>query len=1478
MSSNKQPPLLSKCKSYQDYIKKINIWCKITSIPKKDQGGAILLTLENEAEDKVLELDENDILCDQGVANIIKQLDKIYKKNETLEKFEALDSFETYRRQSEESINDFIIEFDKRLNRTKKLGTEMSNDLLAYRMIKSANLSEQDERLVKATCKLDYAEVKDKLKSMFGDAVSSKSSSDFLGNIKTEDVFDSVHDSHTTGENSTLFTRGKYRGKSRGSSRGFSRGNRGNKSQSSRSDSARNDSSEPQSESNIDSKNPLNDDGSFTQCVICKSIYHWAPKCPHRDSSKNDATCLSNESATLMSEHVVLHAYNNTHNTNTLNNLMAETWNTAVLDCGATKTVAGRSWVDHYVMCLSDDDKKLVQVRKTNTAFRFGDGNQVISDMNVTFPAILGNRSISISTDVIEKDIPLLLSRESMKKANMKLDFSKDIANMCGEDILLTSTKSGHYTVPLTKSTKVLRAFENNTLGNFTLTVTDDTDVHKTAVKLHSQFAHPTSARLIKLLESAGEKWCKNEALKNAIKEVTDSCDTCIRFKKTPPRPVVGLPLATQVNECVGMDLKFHLGNIILHLVDHVSRLSAGCRIPSKQPEVVIKGIFKSWIQHRGSPQKFLTDNGGEFMNEQFLNMCEKMNITVLTTAAESPWSNGLVERHNAVLEEMLNKVLDETKCDYDTALAWCFHAKNSLMNVDGFSPFQIATGCNPTMPVAFSDRPTTYGESSSDIVRMNLNAQQNARKAFIELENSDKIRRALAHNTRHFNDIKYITGDSVFYKRKDSKEWKGPGKVIGQDGQQVLVKHGSTYVRVHPCRLALKNSELSMPSDSSKNASTVTNVDPVTSSSTPTNNIHSVCDDDTDDECEVLDNASMQNDILQDSSHLSNTDVSCSTQADSCQSNDSELVHSNVENLNIKSSNSSSALKKGSTVSVKLPNSDNWSDVKLTSRAGKAGGKYKMCWNTVDTISGAEGYIDFEDMEWKISDPCTKNSHSVSTSNEEILVNETVKNICNDKIKIAKDNELDNWKSNDVYREVNDQGQDTVSVRWVITAKVVDQNVTCKARLCARGFEEEQPFRKDSPTGSREGLRLTLSVLASKGWELNSLDIKSAFLQGKEIDRVVHIKPPPEANTNKLWQLKKCVYGLADAPRKWHIKLKEELLKSGAIQSKYDEGLFYVRKDNQLIGILSCHVDDILWGGTPIFKKIIIGHICKVFLISNNDSRAFQHLGVHLKQDSDGSITIDQKSYAQSLNAIMVSSSDTSDKNRLLTESEVSKLRCAIGQLNWLACITRPDIAFDVSVASSKIKKATVEDILNVNKIIAKVKSNECSIRFPKLNLNSIKMISYSDASFNNLQNAGSQGGHIVFLADDKNKCAPIEWKSNRIKRVVRSALAAESLACADCVDTVVYWSGAMSEILNQPCHLPESIIDSKQLYDNLRSTKAVSDRLLRLDINLIQENIQRNNIKVTWTKTEKNLSDILTKSGVCSRPILSTIHGGKF
>ena len=51
--------------------------------------------------------------------------------------------------------------------------------------------------------------------------------------------------------------------------------------------------------------------------------------------------------------------------------------------------------------------------------------------------------------------------------------------------------------------------------------------------------------------------------------------------------------------------------------------------------------------------------------------------------------------------------------------------------------------------------------------------------------------------------DMKYVNGDTVYFKQKDNR-WRGPGTVIGQDGQFVLVRNQHRWIRVHPCRLQL--------------------------------------------------------------------------------------------------------------------------------------------------------------------------------------------------------------------------------------------------------------------------------------------------------------------------------------------------------------------------------------------------------------------------------------------------------------------------------------------------------------------------------------------------------------------------------------------------------------------------------------------------------------------------------------------------
>lgn len=50
------------------------------------------------------------------------------------------------------------------------------------------------------------------------------------------------------------------------------------------------------------------------------------------------------------------------------------------------------------------------------------------------------------------------------------------------------------------------------------------------------------------------------------------------------------------------------------------------------------------WIAYFGAPRKFSNYNGGEFSNERYRKINEKLNVETATTAAESPFSNGIVK------------------------------------------------------------------------------------------------------------------------------------------------------------------------------------------------------------------------------------------------------------------------------------------------------------------------------------------------------------------------------------------------------------------------------------------------------------------------------------------------------------------------------------------------------------------------------------------------------------------------------------------------------------------------------------------------------------------------------------------------------------------------------------------------------------------------------------------------------------------
>ena len=80
---------------------------------------------------------------------------------------------------------------------------------------------------------------------------------------------------------------------------------------------------------------------------------------------------------------------------------------------------------------------------------------------------------------------------------------------------------------------------------SITLTMTNK-DNHNIALKLHRQFALPSQEKLLQLMKNAGKPWRGNQNLVEEVKNVSNNCPTCNKYKKVPPRPVVGLPMATE--------------------------------------------------------------------------------------------------------------------------------------------------------------------------------------------------------------------------------------------------------------------------------------------------------------------------------------------------------------------------------------------------------------------------------------------------------------------------------------------------------------------------------------------------------------------------------------------------------------------------------------------------------------------------------------------------------------------------------------------------------------------------------------------------------------------------------------------------------------------------------------------------------------------------------------------------------------------
>ena len=153
-------------------------------------------------------------------------------------------------------------------------------------------------------------------------------------------------------------------------------------------------------------------------------------------------------------------------------------------------------------------------------------------------------------------------------------------------------------------------------------------------------------------------------------------------------------------------------------------------------------------------------------------------------------------------------------------------------------------------------------------------------------------------------------------------------------------------------------------------------------------------------------------------------------------------------------------------------------------------------------------------------------------------------------------------------------------------------------------------------------------------------------------------------------------------------------------------------------------------------------------------------------------------------------------------------------------------------------------------------------------------RIISFSDASWGNLRDGGSQGGYLLFMVGANGVANLIGWQSHRLKRVARSTIAAETLAAGEACESAILLSSQISEIMNSGKPPITLVTNNESLVNATRTTTSVEEKRLRIDISALREMLANKEIEeVRWVPTNHQLADCLTKQGAKYDKLLAVI-----
>ncbi|KAM1763339.1 hypothetical protein ACFX11_002688 [Malus domestica] len=410
----------------------------------------------------------------------------------------------------------------------------------------------------------------------------------------------------------------------------------------------------------------------------------------------------------------------------------------------------------------------------------------------------------------------------------------------------------------------------------------------------------------------------------------------------------------------------------------------------------------------------------------------------------------------------------------------------------------------------------------------------------------------------------------------------------------------------------------------------------------------------------------------------------------------------------------------------------------------------------------------------------------SIPNSVQEALADFRWKDAMNEELRSLKKNAT--WEITDLPA-----GKKSVGCKWVYTVKYkADGTVDrFKARLVAKGYTQKYGIDYTDTFASVAKIntvRVLLSLAANLDWPLQQFDVKNAFLHG-DLTEEIYMDLPPGCNDSDIWKrkvcrLKKSLYGLKQSPRAWFGRFTKSMKAFGYRQSNWDHTLF-VKRQNGRVTVFIVYVDDmVVTGNDPVEQAALKNYLSTEFEMKDLGSLKY-FLGIEVSRCKFG-IFLSQRKYVLDLleetgmTVCKPVSTPLAEGMKLgIDQNQVpvdkGKYQRLVGRLMYLAH-TRPDLAHALSVISQYMHNPGEQHMSAVMRILSYLKGSPGKgILFQKNG--HFKIECYTDADWaGSTDDRRSTSGYFTFIGGNL-----VTWRSKKQNVVSRSSAEAEFRAARD-------------------------------------------------------------------------------------------------